>query len=59
MTKEEFEKKYGSPIDDWVLGYDCFMQRTIVHKIDVYHIAVTQKDFDEIMDLFKKYAEEN
>jgi hypothetical protein len=59
MTKEEFEKRYGTHIDDWVLGYDCFMQRTLVHKINIFHIAVTQKDFDDIAELFKKYAEAN
>lgn len=60
MTKEEFEKRFLGSIYDFVVGYDCDMQRTINNKTrNDYHTALTQKEFDEVMELFKKHAEEN
>jgi len=58
MTKEEFEKRFGD-IRDYVIGYDCDMQRTLNSSRIDFHTALTQKEFDDIMELFKKHADEN
>ena len=61
MTQEEFEKRYSASIYDFVIGVDCFLTKTLTSKnprVD-YHYALTQKDYNDILELFTKISQES
>ncbi len=60
MTQEEFEKRFGS-VHDYVVGIDSDLTKTLTSKnprVD-YHSALTQKEYDAILELFTKIAQES
>ena len=60
MTQEDFEKRFGS-VHDYVIGVDSDLTKTLTSKnpkVD-YHTALTQKDYEGILELFTKISQES
>ena len=60
MTIEEFEKRFGS-VHDYVIGVDSDLAKTLTSKnprVDL-HFALTGEEYDNILELFTKTAQES